>query len=56
MGFPPGDANRDVSFEAVRPGKYTMVFAAPGKRYSVARAWSASGAVAVAAEAETAHQ
>ncbi len=41
-----GDASGNVSFEAVRPGKYTLLFATPGKLYSVARMISAAGDVA----------
>jgi hypothetical protein len=40
-----GDAGGAVTFEAVRPGKYTIAFAAPGKLYSVKRTISAAGEV-----------
>ncbi len=46
VAFQPGDANGEVSFQAVRPGKYWIVFAAPGKAYSVARTSSGAGEVA----------
>jgi hypothetical protein len=32
-----GDATGELTFEAVKPGKYTIVVFAPGKRYAVAR-------------------
>ncbi len=44
--FHQGDASGTVSFAGVRPGKYALVFAAPGKLYSVAQTISGSGNVA----------
>src|SRR5208283_274603 len=46
VAFQPGDASREASFEAVRPGKYAIVVVSPGKMYSVVRTISAAGEVA----------
>jgi len=46
VAFQPGDASRDASFEAVRPGKYAIVVVSPGKMYSVVRTISGAGEVA----------
>jgi protocatechuate 3,4-dioxygenase beta subunit len=43
VAFQPGDAGGVASFQAVKPGTYGIVFAAPGKAYSVARTSSAAG-------------
>src|SRR5208283_1559309 len=37
VAFQPGDAGGVASFQAVKPGTYGIVFATPGKAYSVAR-------------------
>lgn len=41
--FAQGDASREVSFPAVKPGKYALVVLAPGKSYAVRRTISAGG-------------
>jgi hypothetical protein len=46
VAFQAGDAGGVVSFQAVKPGTYGIVFATPGKAYSVARTSSAAGDVA----------
>jgi len=43
VAFRQGDTSGQVSFEDVTPGKYTIVFASPTKRYSVTRTISAAG-------------
>jgi hypothetical protein len=43
VAFVPGDPGKQVSFEAVKPGKYALVVAAPGKWYAVTRTISAMG-------------
>jgi len=43
VAFRQGDAFGEASFEDVTPGKYGIVFAAPGKLYSVARTSSSAG-------------
>ena len=43
VAFAQGEANRQVSFPAVKPGKYAIVVVAQGKNYAVARMTSAAG-------------
>jgi hypothetical protein len=37
VAFAEGDASKQVTFHAVKPGRYALVVAAPGKFYSVTR-------------------
>jgi hypothetical protein len=46
VAFQQGDASGQVSFDAVRPGKYAIVVVSPGKMYSVVKAISAVEEVA----------
>lgn len=46
VAFQTGDAGGVASFQALKPGTYGIVFATPGKAYSVARTSSAGGYVA----------
>jgi uncharacterized protein (DUF2141 family) len=46
VAFAQGDANGQVSFEALRPGKYAIVVVAQGKMYAVSRTISAAGETA----------
>ena len=46
VALQPGQASAQVTFEAVKAGKYGIVFLAPGKRYAVERIVEASGEVA----------
>jgi hypothetical protein len=46
VAFQQGDASGQVSFDAVRPGKYAIELVSPGKMYSVVKAISAAGEVA----------
>lgn len=43
MAFVPGNPSKQVSFEAVKAGKYAIVVGAPGKWYAVTRTISAAG-------------
>lgn len=44
VAFAQGDANKQVSFPAVKPGKYAIVVLAPGKNYAVTRTISGAEA------------
>lgn len=43
VAFVSGDASNQLSFEAVKPGTYAIIVAAPGKWYGVTRTISAVG-------------
>ena len=43
VSFAQGETNRQVSFPAVKPGKYAILVMAPGKFYAVTRTNSAAG-------------
>jgi uncharacterized protein (DUF2141 family) len=43
VAFQPGPPSGEVMFEALKAGKYGIVFFAPGKRYAVERIATASG-------------
>jgi hypothetical protein len=46
VAFQPGQASGEVTFQAVKAGKYGIVFASPRKRYAVERIATSSGEAA----------